>query len=175
MNNCLKLMLLAALSTSLACACGRSDRELNDYIQSTLARPGSGIEPLPPIEEFESFEYVVEDDRDPFSNPITLSSIKSVAGMGPRPNPDRRKELLESYPLDSLSMVGTLYNGSKMTALIIDSSNVVHKIRPGNYLGQNDGKVIAVQPDKVTLRELIPDGGGAWTEREAEVTIEETE
>ena len=45
----------------------------------------------------------------------------------------------------------------------------------GNYMGQNDGRIVAIAEDKITLAELAPDsaGTGKWLHRDAEVALDD--
>jgi len=134
---------------------------LERWMADIRARPPSPLEPLPVLKQFESFEYAAQDLRDPFSDawdePETPGAL--------RPDPNRRKEALESFPLDSLKMVGTIGKGAGMIGLVTSSDQVTHRIHPGNYMGQNDGRVIGIDEHQIELVELISDGQGGWVER----------
>ncbi len=162
------------LSAVLLNGCDGNEKDLNQYVNSVLQRPAEPIEPIPPIMVSDSFIYDPTDLRDPFL-PETREELISGAGDGgPRPDPDRRKEYLERFPLDTLKMVGTLArSASNNWALIQDTDGVVHRVAENNYLGQNHGRVSAVLPDRVILIELLPDGNGGWLEREASLNIQE--
>ena len=70
-------------------------------------------------------------------------------------------------------MVGTLTIDGEQYALIQDNEQVVHRVREGNYMGQNHGLVLSVQPTQVEVRELVQDGRGGWSERQVRVTMAE--
>lgn len=163
-------LLLVLSASALVTACSPGTADLQAYIADVKSRPGPPLDPLPVMKQFETFEYAAQDLRDPFSNPKQRDEGSS-SGVGPDPN--RRKELLESFPLDGLTMVGSLGIGADMVALIVDPEKVVHRVKPGNYLGQNDGRVVAISESKVDVVELYPDGAGGWEEREAAVALEE--
>ncbi|MEZ5464767.1 MAG: pilus assembly protein PilP [Lysobacteraceae bacterium] len=152
--------------------CSRSDADLRSYVQQVKTRPAPPLEPLPVIQQFETFEYSAQNLRDPFSAPLQEQET-SAAAAGLRPDPDRRKELLETFPLDSLDMVGTLGTGASMLGLIVDPEGVVYRVRSGNYMGQSDGKITAVHEDRIDLVELVPDGAGGWIERDATVALDD--
>jgi type IV pilus assembly protein PilP len=120
------------------------------------------------MQQFETFIYNDLGMRDPFAAPVDTRTATS----GPRPDPDRRKEPLEAYPLDSLNMVGTLGSGAHLIALVMSPDKVTHRITPGEHLGQSEGKVTAVLPDKIVITELVPDGAGGWIERPASIALE---
>ncbi len=161
-------ILIALAAMTSACTPGMDD--LRAYVADVKSRPGPPLDPLPVMQQFETFEYAAHGMRDPFSNP---REERSTATSGPRPDPDRRRELLEGVPLDSLDMVGTLGTGAAMVALILDPERVVHRVKVGNYMGQNEGRIVAIAVDRVDLIELVPDGAGGWMERRASVALEE--
>ena len=171
------LRTLALLATLLlATACGRGvtsgpndPSNLEQWTAEVRARPAPPLEPLPVMQQFETFEYAAQGLRDPFSNAFTDRST----GSGPRPDSDRRKQTLEQFPLDSLQMVCTLGTGSSMQALVMAPDKVTYRVRPGVYLGQSDGQVVSVHEDRIELVELVPDGAGGWLERPASIAIEE--
>jgi len=95
----------------------------------------------------------------------------SSRGSGPRPDPDRRKQPLEAYPLDGLVMVGTLGAGPGMVGLVMSPDKVVHRVTTDTYMGQNEGHVTSVGPAKIEITELVPDGAGGWIERPASIAL----
>lgn len=162
--------LLAAAALLAGCVEGRT--ELEAYVIEVKARPGPPLDPLPVMRQFEVFEYKAFDLRDPFSMQ-TDEQVAQSAGSGPRPDPNRRKELLETFPLDGLTMAGTLGADGEAVALIMDPNGVIHRVTAGNYLGQNEGRVLAISEGQVDLLELVSDGAGGWIERRASVALDE--
>lgn len=165
------LMLVLALG-----ACGRGITStpgdapnLQKWVADVRARPAPPLPPLPVMQQFETFEYAAQDMRDPFSDAWSNPD----SGTGLRPDPNRPKQPLEQYPLDSLDMVGTIGHGAGLVALLMAPDRVTHRIRPGTYMGQNDGRVVGVYEDRVELVELVPDGAGGWLERPASIALED--
>ena len=142
---------------------------LEKWVADVKARPAPALDPLPVMQQFETFEYAAQDLRDPFSD----AWGNQGGGTGLRPDPNRRKEPLEQYPLDGLDMVGTLGAGGGLIGLVMAPDRVTHRIRPGAYLGQSDGRVTAVHEDRIELVELVPDGAGGWLERPAAIALED--
>lgn len=157
---------LALLALALA-ACGGSKGDLEKWVAEVKARPAPPLEPLPVMKQFETFEYAAQDLRDPFSQ-----NFSNADGSGPRPDPNRRRQVLEQYPLDSLNMVGTLGKGPGMVALVMAPDKVTYRVSPGNYMGQSDGRVTSIHEDRIDLVELVPDGAGGWLERPATVALD---
>ena len=162
------LVLVAALGVA---ACGGNMDDLDQYINEVKARPGGRIEPLPEVTPYEVFTYVADAQglRSPF-RPDTPQATGAAAG-GARPDPERSREYLEGFPLDTLGMVGTLYIGETMYALVQTSDGLIHRVVPGNYMGQNDGRITDISESEVTLVEIISDGIGGYIERDAAVSL----
>ena len=164
---------LIALAAGLALsACGSDMDDLDQYINEIKARPGGRIEPLPEITPYEVFTYAadVEGIRSPFV-PDSPQAASGPADGGTRPDPERSREFLESFPLDSLRMVGTLELGGTNFGLVQTSDGLVHRVIPGNYMGQNDGRIIAIRDSEIELVEIISDGIGGYLERDAAVAL----
>ncbi|QCO67162.1 pilus assembly protein PilP [Luteimonas yindakuii] len=173
LNTAARTLAFAALTVSLA-ACGRDITSspgeapnLEEWVADVQARPAPPLDPLPVMQQFETFEYAAQGLRDPFSDAFTSDS----GGSGPRPDSNRRKQPLEEFPLDSVDMVGTIGRGSGLVALLMAPDKVTHRIRAGDYVGQNDGRVTSVAEDRVELVELVPDGAGGWLERPASIAL----
>ena len=162
------LVLVLALGVA---ACGADMDELDRYINEVKARPGGRIDPLPDIKPYEIFAYVADAEglRSPFV-PDTPEARGGTVG-GTRPDPDRSREYLESFSLDTLSMVGTLYIGDTMYGLVQTSDGLIHRVVPGNYLGQNDGRITDISESEIALVEIISDGIGGYIERDAAVGL----
>ena len=173
-NRFARALALAVLAVAVA-GCGRGITSkpgdapnLEEWVANVRARPAPPLDPLPVMQQFETFEYAAQGLRDPFSNAFSDSG-----GSGPRPDSNRRKQTLEQFPLDSLDMVGTLGTGRNLVALVMAPDKVTYRVSPGVYLGQNDGRVTDVSEDRIELVELVPDGAGGWLERPASVALED--
>lgn len=158
-------VLVAALALA-GCSGGQTD--LEQYIDQVKAKPGGRIEPLPQVKPYETFTYAAEDLRSPFQ-PDRPQGRGGAPGV--RPDTNRPKEYLEQFPLDTLSLVGTLAQSGSSYALLQSEDGLVHKVAPGNYVGQNDGRVVAVTPAEVKVEELVPDGLGGFYKRPASIGL----
>lgn len=168
-----KAILVAMVVAAAGCARGITSSpgdapNLENWVADVRARPAPPLPPLPVMQQFETFEYAAQNLRDPFSNAWSVQD-----GGGTRPDPNRRKETLEQYPLDSLDMVGTIGTGASLIALVMAPDNVTHRVRPGAYMGQSDGRITEVREDGIELIELVPDGAGGWLERPAALALED--
>ncbi len=158
------------LSTCMLSACSGDMDDLDKYINEIKARPGGRIEPLPEITPYEVFTYVADAQglRSPF---VPDTPQASGSSGGARPDRDRSREYLESFPLDSLGMVGTLDIGGTLFGLVRTSDGLIHRVVPGNYLGQNDGRITEISESQIALVEIISDGIGGYIERDAAVGL----
>jgi type IV pilus assembly protein PilP len=153
-------------------ACGGDMDDLDQYINSVKAKPGGRIDPLPEITPYEVFTYVADAEglRSPFV-PDSPQAAAGIAAGGTRPDPERSREFLEQFPLDTLRMVGTLKLGETQFGLVQTSDGLIHRVIPGNYMGQNDGRIVVVSESEIELVEIISDGIGGYLEREAAVGL----
>jgi type IV pilus assembly protein PilP len=165
------ILVMTAGAILLATGCSRGMSDLEAYIAEVKARPGGRIEQLPEITTYRTFSYESEGARSPF---MADSPAAARADNGIRPDADRRRQYLEGFPLDTLRMVGTLHLGGQLYGLVQTSDKLVHRVVPGNYLGQNDGRIIAISDSAIQLLEIIPDGLGGYTERAASIGLGET-
>ena len=166
-----KLILILAASMALG-ACGGDMDDLEQYIDRIKARSGGRIEPLPEITPYEVFTY--QADQDGIRSPFVPDSIQVAGGPtdnGMRPDATRSREFLESFPLDTLRMVGTMQLGDTNFGLVQTSDGLVHRVTPGNYMGQNDGRIVTVGDAEIELVEIISDGIGGYLERDAAVAL----
>ena len=170
----------AAVSVALLlAACGSSGQEeLQAWMNEQRAQTRPKVQPLPEPKKFTPQAYTQESATDPFSNQKLTQALKresaqttSNAGLV-APELARRKEPLESFPLDSMKMVGSMVKAGRPVALVrID--NLLYQVRPGNYLGQNFGKIVKVGETDVVLREIVQDAAGEWIERTATLQLQE--
>jgi type IV pilus assembly protein PilP len=148
--------------------------EVREFVKNAHADKKPKVEPLPELKTQESFVYGATGLVDPFSVAnLKPQSLGPKGAAGPRPDPTRRKEPLEDYPLDSLKMVGTLVRGKQAWAIVQAPDGTVHRAKKGDHLGQNFGMVTKVTEEKVDLIELIQSSLGDWVEREANLSLAE--
>lgn len=165
----------ACAVTLVGCTGGMGD--LETYAEEIKARPPGRVPPIPEFTPYLTFEYAAHELRDPFKlvRAPSVEEIASGGANGIKPDQDRPKELLEDFPLDTLRMKGTLAQGPNFWGLVQAPDGTIHRIREGNYMGQNYGKVIEVSASQIDLTEIIPDGLGGWMERSASLALGEEE
>lgn len=167
-----RILITVLLASFALTACSGDMDDLDQYVNEVKARPGGRIEPLPEITPYEVFTYIA--DAEGHRSPFVPDSPQAAAGMaagGTRPDPERSREFLEQFPLDTLRMVGTLELGNTHFGLVQTSDGLIHRVVPGNYMGQNDGRIVSVNDSEIELVEIISDGIGGYLEREAAVGL----
>ncbi len=148
--------------------CSAPDGDLASWVAAQKARRPPPLQPLPVLKTFEMYDYTDQAMRDPFSVSVTEDPR---AGAGPHPDLKRPKQPLEAFSLDSLKMVGTLGVGQEQDVLIQDPTGLIHRVRVGDFMGLNYGRIVAMSANRIDLKELVPDGSGGWTERDATVSM----
>jgi type IV pilus assembly protein PilP len=155
-----------ALSLGACVALAGCGGESHQDLRAWMADQGKGargrVDPLPQIRPYEPFAYNAFDLPDPFK-PRKIEPTKGGSKLAP--DLARRREALESYPLESLNMVGTLAQGKATFALVRTPDKDVYQVTQGNYVGQNFGVITGVTESELRLKELVQDGSGDWTER----------
>ena len=156
----------AALAGMVAAGCSGGQSDLQKWIADTKKKPGGRIQALPEVKPYETYVYGAAKLRSPFQ-PQGAGGVNQSL----RPSSRRNREFLEGFSLDTLKMVGTFKVGSSFYGLVQSKDGLVHKVQPGNYLGQNDGKVTEITGGKISLVEIIPDGLGGYIERPASLAL----
>jgi len=165
----------AVLLAALLSGCGDDGlQDVREFVRTAHADKKPRVEPLPELKIQESFAYNPASLPDPFaSHNLRPQSAGAGKGGGPRPDPNRRKEPLEDYPLDSLKMVGTIMKGKQAWVIVQAPDGTVHRAKTGDHLGQNFGMITKVTEEKVDVIELIQGSLGDWVEREAGLALSE--
>lgn len=157
--------------------CGSDDfSDLTRYIAEVKARPKEAIKPLPEIKVIEPFLFKPEGLRDPFKpleQPEQNEGTDVSTASGIKPDTTRRKEELEAFPLDGLKMVGTVNMKSNLWGLVKASDGTIYRVKVGNYMGKNYGKIIRIVSDKIELMEIVPDKPGTWREQPSSIALTE--
>jgi type IV pilus assembly protein PilP len=165
----------AALSTLLLFGCAADMDELQLWMKQEREQARPTVKPLVPPKKFLPQPYEASIVVDPFSVQKLSVAIKQEAAQ---PNSlltaemNRRREPLEAYPLDSMTMVGSLTRDKQRHALLrVD--NLLYQIKEGAYLGQNFGRVMKITETEITLREVVQDAAGEWIERTSTLQLQE--
>lgn len=151
-------------------ACGGSDMEdLRSFVENSGKDAQGKIEPLPEIKAYEPFAYSAYDLPDPFK-PRKLST---GGGGGIQPDFTRPREPLEAFSLETLTMVGMVSRQGVVHAVIRTPDKAIYHVRKGNYMGQNFGLITQITDSEVTLREIVQDSAGDWSDRISTLILQE--
>ena len=160
----------AVVAVSLS-GCGGANDDLRSYIDQIKARPGGRIEPLPQVQPAPTFVYEAGPRRSPFVPDAPQRSARTGPGAVDGPDPNRPREFLEQFPLDTLRMVGTLADRRASFGLVQTNDLLVHRVTVGNHMGQNYGRIVKISDSQIQLVEIIPDGLGGFLERPAAIAL----
>ncbi|MDB6096110.1 MAG: type pilus assembly protein PilP [Francisellaceae bacterium] len=169
-----KSLLLIGLSVLAGCS-NTPSSDTENFVKELKQTKAGQIEPLPIIHQYQPYTYHAQNSRNPFEKAQERDANKNndnlPYGKGPHPDRHRKKEPLEAFPLDSFKMVGSLERGGINWALIVDKNGIIYRMGVGNYIGQNDGKIISITADSMNIKELVSDGQGSYRERATQLTI----
>jgi type IV pilus assembly protein PilP len=170
-------VLLALAAAALAGCEGSEHAELQQWMAEQRSKTRPQVPPIPEPKKFSPQLYALEGSTEPFSNQKLAQALKrdsttSTTSALIAPELNRRKEPLEGFPLDAMQMVGSLVKQGQPVALV-KVDNLLYQVKPGNYLGQNYGRITKVGETEVVLRELVQDAAGEWIERPATLQLQE--
>jgi type IV pilus assembly protein PilP len=157
------------LVLGLAGCGGGNMQDLQTFVTETGKDMQGKVEPLPEVKVYEPFSYNAFDLPDPFK-PRKLST---GGGGGMQPDFNRPKEPLESFSLETLKMVGMLSRQGVIHAVIKTPDNAIYHVKKGNYAGQNFGLITQITDSEVSLREIVQDSAGDWSERTSALILQE--
>jgi len=150
--------------------CGGGGMEdLQAFVDETGKDMQGKIDPLPEVKAFEPFTYNAFDLPDPFKT----RKLSSGGGGGMQPDLNRPKEPLEAFSLETLKMVGMMSKKRVVHAVILTPDKAIYHVKKGNYVGQNFGRVTKVSDREVSLREIVQDSAGDWSERTSTLILQE--
>lgn len=168
-----------SLGVALLVACGASSEdELRQWMNEQKGQIKPKIAPIAEPKLFKPETYAQAGASEPFGKDKLTQALKGessqAAANGALVAPEliRRKEALESFPLDGMFMVGSIVKSGQPIALV-KVDNLLYQVRPGNYLGQNYGRVLKIAETEITLREIVQDAVGEWIERPAALQLQE--
>src|ERR1700704_1227932 len=118
-----KIMAMAVSCLALAGCGGEQHSDLRQFVKDSDNLPRGRIPPLPEVKPYQPTEYAAFDLTDPFK-PRKIEPPKNTQVGGIQPDPDRRREPLEAYPLEALRMVGMLKQ-KEFIALVRTPDNII--------------------------------------------------
>lgn len=170
----IRFVSMVVLFASLT-ACG-SDRDVGDldaYMNEMRLRAPGKIEPTPTFRSYPTFTYNAANLRSPFSRQVKVDLAGQKRGSrNVKPDLNRVKQYLEGFNIEQFEMVGTISNATGSFALLRGAGGV-HRLKVGDYLGRNDGRIVAISGSQVDVVEIVPDGEGSWLERPRTLPLKE--
>jgi type IV pilus assembly protein PilP len=174
MNRLLCITAGALMLSSLG-ACTADNDELIQWMEQQHKEIKPNIAPIYPPKKFDPQPYMGVTGVEPFG-------AQKLVPVGAAANPKSSALLaaakahaaqeLESYPLDSMTMVGSLQQGGKAHALLMVESRL-HDVKVGDWIGQNYGQITGITDTQITLRETVQDPTGEWIERTSTLQLQE--
>ena len=166
---------LAAVGWLGLTGCSGSEDELQAWTEQQRREVKFGLQALPAPSRFEPHPYEAQSSPDPFDAHRLMSAMKLEAvQVSPRlaAELNRRREPLEAYELETMAMAGTLLRQGRAVALV-SVDRMLYQVRVGDYMGQNNGRVVKIEEGKIELREVVQDASGEWVERAASLQTQE--
>ena len=158
--------LAVVIAVGALAGCEPNLDDLDIFFKTVREQPGGTIEPLPEFAAYEPFAYGAMGLRSPFEAPLRVRPrLNGPGGKEVKPDLARPKQYLEQFNLIDLKMVGTLNRPGEFFGLVTEPSGGVHRVRIGDFLGQNYGRITGVGPGTIDLTEIVSDGVGGWQER----------
>ena len=164
---------LVAIAALLG-GCSGDFSDIDSWMAEVNAKPRGTIEPIPVFKPYESFTYAAQSLRAPFDPPPEPGE-QNIVKTGKEVKPDllRAREFLERFDIEQLNMVGTLSQSSTLWALLADGEGGVHRVRVGNYIGKDHGRIVEATETSLSVEEIVPSGGGGWILRPRTIKLAE--
>ncbi len=168
MHKLISLLCLCSLPCLHGCF-NNGEESTEAFIQRIKQQHNNNIEAIPGLESLKMHTYTAFNYKSPFEPSVGMR--ESNTSNLKRPDNGRPKEVLEDIPLGNLRMVGSINVGDERYALIMDKANVLHRVKVGNYIGQNAGKITVIEAKRIQILETILDAKGNWVERETNINM----
>lgn len=168
---------LAVLLLLGGCSHKSGYADLDKFMAQARSKPRGHVQPLPEFQSYQSFTYSASGRRSPFEPPVEVKLAKIQQPQSTvKPDFNRPKEALEHFDLSNLTMVGTLQKdgpGHPLWALISDGQGGIHRVKVGNHMGKNYGRIVAITETHIDLVEIVPNGHGGWVKRPRTLKLHE--
>ncbi len=177
-NNIFFILIISSVLFISGCSSNDGFSDLDRFMQEIDAKPRGHIEALPEVQVYRAFTYSAANRRSPFLPPqeVVINEVKIQEDQSNvKPNLDRVPEVLESFALGELRMVGTLQRNQNdiLWALIADNLGSVHMSKVGQYMGKNYGRIVGIEAGRLDLIEIVPNGYGGWLERPRTISLDD--
>ena len=165
------------MSFILASCASDNHQDLNAFIDKVNLNSSPKLIEMPLDKNYQPFKYNVASYRSPFQLPLEPSHEKPLSfNKNNIIEPDfiRVRHPLEMFPIDKITMVGTISRSSIRWALLMTKSGEIHKVKEGYFVGKNHGNITTVESDSITIKEIISNGKSTWTNRVRVLKMQET-
>jgi len=161
-------------------SCSADKDDLDTWVDNIKAKPPGRIEPMPDVKVYQPHDYSSFKERSPFAQmqpelEAQLKLLHDGCDESIRPDPNRRREELERFSLDSMEMVGTINREGTGWGLIRMTAgpNIgqVIKVLTGEYLGIHHGQINNISSQQIEISTLVPDNKGCWEKRTVFLTL----
>lgn len=177
LQTCVVLGCMFSTSLLLTGCLGSKDTELQQWMVEQKGNTPAKIAPITAPKKFVPQAYTQQAAMEPFNNQKLLQALRKDSSQSAAnlalisPELARRKEALESFPLDTVSMVGTL-NKKNTPVALLRVDKLLYQAKVGNYVGQNYGRITKITDAEIVLREIAQDASGEWTERKVNLQLQ---
>ena len=152
--------------------CQANTDSIEQFIAKTHTNAKAKVKPLATPYIFVAESFVMTSKRVPFLRPRPeLLLAKQANSSCWQPLNDHQPTQLETFPLEQLSMKGAIGHQRQLWGLIYTPKGELVKIKPGQFVGLNRGKVIKVSDKLIEIEETLPDGKGCWLTRPAKLAL----
>ena len=174
---CVILSFILSVSLMLTGCLGSKDAELQQWMVEQKGNTAPKVAPISAPKKFVPQAYTQQAAMEPFNNQKLLQALRRDSSQSAvnlaliSPELARRKEALESFPLDAVSMVGSL-NKKNAPVALLRVDKLLYQAKVGNYVGQNYGRITQITDTEIVLREIAQDASGEWTERKVNLQLQ---
>jgi len=169
-NPAMRLRYIVLLNISVLSACNDDMSDLKSFVADIQIHASGNIEAMPEPHHYQSFSYP-KQNKDPFNgSALQPKVVKPIQGV--QINPNHKPEFLENFSIESMKMVGIIQHSQRTWGLIRSSDGMVHRVKKGDYVGTNHGKITHILPTEIRLLELIPNETGAYSPRNNFIHLE---
>lgn len=130
------------LVCALLTACSDHHSELKKYILNVKQSKPMTLGPIPEFPTVPRFSF---PNSRHLRNPFLLEDQQGV----------RKKQVLETYTLESLQLVGFINDEKSAMAFIKQPDGQVFLVKEGDYLGKNKGRVRQIGKGSIEVEEII--------------------
>lgn len=170
----LRTALLGATAMLVLTGCSASFDDVRAQMDAIRQKPRGTVEPPPEFTPMPTFTYAAHQLRSPFAPPISAEQLLMSSGKKVEPDLSRPQEYLERFSLEALRFRGSIQRpGGALFALIEDGDGGVQRVKVGNFLGKNHGRIAEIAPNLVSIIEIVPDGRDGWVERPRSISLSE--